>query len=603
MGNQPQHHFVSGYLLVVVAISMCVSGCITPPAVLPVGWDDLDLIDYPPGTERVELKVAEGRTLVGVFVSAGRGAPVVVVLPGALESVTLGGRHHIEVGGEPSFSWVNESDSDSDSDSELVEGHLVSERSFRAGVSLGLPKADLGCVIRTTSGEMSRLIDELWDRRMPLTWRLFDSLKAQGLSTLFVDYGGVGASSGELDVDFLGDDAWAIWNEAVARAGGDPARVALRGTSLGSLAVGSLLDRGAKPAAVLLVGPVRGETVAAHFARWTDVPWWQLIALPFFDSVTDVDLVAALDRYSGPLLFLVPEVDGLLPADERALLLPRSQTVGSAMVTHEVGHQALAIAGHDDLPGEIDFYGEAFGPLHSGQDTVEELLAVDGVAATPLADEASMERLSWYFLRDVGRYPSPRLLAALALDEGGSAGADALAPWLARLPPERVAPLDLASCQALINLDDPDGALDPLSIAALATLLVVPAADVLCESVSGLNERLLAMADVMQSMTTNSESAQAKLSGMLDDAPVFTVRFAAHGARVENPVELALWLAKTVADAEMQSTEAEAPALAPERARRRTLRRLLKALGIPDKIAADGTLLALSDGRWQSVTS
>ncbi|GEM_PF-3633595 len=58
-----RRYFVRGLGLTLVALAMAmVGGCITPPAIPAAGWDDLDLLDYPPGAERVELTVDDDRT-------------------------------------------------------------------------------------------------------------------------------------------------------------------------------------------------------------------------------------------------------------------------------------------------------------------------------------------------------------------------------------------------------------------------------------------------------------------------------------------------------------------------------------------------------------
>lgn len=532
-----------GLTLIVLALLM-VGGCITPPAIPPAGWEDLDLLDYPPGSERVELQVDDGRTLVGVFVPAGEGAPVVVILPGALESVTLGARHDVRVSAGPAQAPTPDGLT-----STTEEGPA---RTLTAVASLGWPEVPMFGRAEITS-LASDLAEELWGRELTLTWRLMDSLRGQGLATLFVDYGGVGASSGDRDADCLEDDAWAIWQEALFRAGGDPSRVALRGTSLGTVAVAALLERGANPAAVVLVAPVRGETVVGHFARWTHVPWWQLLALPAMGSVTDADLVGAVDEFSGQLHIFFPEQDALLPEEERALLSAMVERPGAMATEYEQGHETLAIAGHDLLPGELETYGQAFGLLHQSQ---------------------------------------PRAAVVLAVKE---AIVPALAPWMSRLPGHRVADLDQACARSLLDLDDPDGPFVPQCMAALATLLAGSGGDALAESPAALSERLQAMAEVKAEVFFGLDTG---FRGMLDDSALFTVRFRQHGARIDDPVELALFMVNQRLRAE--TLDAIDP-LSSEIAHRRALRRLLKGLGVPDKLTADGSLLAYSNGSWDAL--
>lgn len=587
-------------IICVVSAFLLFRGCITPPAILEAGWDDIDLLDFPSGSERVELVVDDERTLAGVFVPAGDGAPVVMILPGALETVTLGCRHDVRV----RFGPLPEASPDDPAlINRMTMGALSvsTEGSFEQGLSA---RASVGWPAARMSQEVTffslapKLTEELRGRDLTLTWELLNALRAQGLATLFVDYGGVGASSGERDADRLADDAWTIWCEAVARAGGRPGRVALRGTSLGTVAAATLLERGAQPAAVVLVAPVRGETVVEHFAHWTNAPWWQRLALPFVEAVTDADLVETLNEYTGWLRVYVPAADALLPADERALLLASCERERAGWAEHEQGHETLAIAGHDLLPGELDLYQRAFPDRDVSRPTVAEMLAVDGVTTTPLARAGSSARSRWETLRDTRRYPSAAILAALALDSDGLDRAATLQPWLDKLPDERLAHLDLQAARSLLDLDDPDGALDPAGPAALATLLAGPPGQSLVESVAALVERLDQAAEVMVSARFSLVDLETDIMGRLDKAPVFTVRFRRHGIRVVGPVELALFL---TGQALLAETSADGPGLSLSAGRRRALRRLLKGLGVPDKLAADGTQQAFTHGGWGTI--
>ncbi len=67
-------------------------GSAVPPALLEAGVPKLDLRagNFPPGTEKVEIKTGNRRHLQGVFVPAGPEAPVVVHLLESLGSVTFG---------------------------------------------------------------------------------------------------------------------------------------------------------------------------------------------------------------------------------------------------------------------------------------------------------------------------------------------------------------------------------------------------------------------------------------------------------------------------------------------------------------------------------
>jgi hypothetical protein len=128
-------------------------------------------------------------------------------------------------------------------------------------------------------------------------WSLADA----GIASLIVDYRGVGASSGKRDVGLLGADAERMWSEAVRLAGGDPSRVAIRATSLGTIAAALLLKRGARPGAALLVAPVFPDTVVERFARDSYglvAGWFAALA---YRSVADVDVVEELTRSGAPV--------------------------------------------------------------------------------------------------------------------------------------------------------------------------------------------------------------------------------------------------------------------------------------------------------------
>ncbi len=587
----------------VLAFLSCVClGCWTPPALPAAGWGDLDLIDYPPGAERVEIVVADDRTLVGAFVPAGDGAPLVVVLPGAAESATLGCRHDLRL--RPPGSASASSAGQGDGARTQVGGfgmsmHAQEPHTLFVHAELGWPAAPFRRRVGFTAFGVD-LADELEGRELPLSWSLVDELADLGFSTLIVDYGGIGASTGERTPALLAQDTRAIWDAALERVNGESHRIVLRGTSLGTVAVATLLEGGARPGGVVLVAPVRGETVVGHFARWTDRPWTERLALPFLSSVTDADLVSAIEDFGGPLHVVVPEVDALLPAEERALLQAAGTRPAATWAVFERGHESLALAGHALLPGERDLYARADQEPIVTSARLDQALAVDGVARTSLADSDSPSHAGLGELLATRATLSPAVAAALALEAQGFERAERIAPWLLRVPASRFEGLDLVAAQALLDLDDPDGGFDSNGIAALATLLsrtdpaALPALTEAMDHVFG--------SGLSVGMTMSGLSSQVKQ--VVDGETVFAVDFERHGVRIDQPAALAAYLVGLALRAETEEFHAEHPGptrLSTEVARRRAVRRLLFGLGVPNRIDGEGRLEAWREGTWSTV--
>jgi alpha/beta superfamily hydrolase len=145
-------------------------------------------------------------------------------------------------------------------------------------------------------------------------------LADSGFASLMIDYRGVGASDGYRSPKHLEEDAWAVWEEAVRRAGGDPSLVVVRTISIGALAAASLVKRGVRPAAWILIAPVRAETVVANFAQWQYPGLLSRLASRFFRPPTSVDLVEAVTHMGPHLWVYSPEHDTLILPDEQAML-------------------------------------------------------------------------------------------------------------------------------------------------------------------------------------------------------------------------------------------------------------------------------------------
>jgi len=579
-----------GMAVALLALPLLGPGCITPPAVPAAGLPRLDLLPFPPGTEAVELPCGDGRVLRGVFVPGGTGAPVVVLLPGAGESITLGSRYDVRLGTLASDTGRWDDTTSLSGGSVTLSGPTAPE-----GPPLLRVRATLGTAQDGLSKEVSfgglgvDLAAELGGRELPLGWRVLDELAALGIACLCVDWGGVGASGGERDPDLLVADAEAAFAEALRRAGGDPGRVAVRAHSLGTLPAGALLRHG--PAGLVLVAPVRGETVVGHFLDWTHAPWWQHALLPLAAPVTDVDLLGQLATTDTPRQVHLGDRDALLDEAERARLAECCAPPGGMLVRHALGHEELVLTARGLLPGEADFYRRLFPDRPPVADFVRAALDTAGVADTGLADVGSQAQQRLQQLAALGRLPAAPLAAALALDEHGLARRDELHAWLAGLPPERIAPLDLDAARALLDLDDAGGDFTAGELAAWSTLL---AASPLSE-LPALATALLAEPGLVGlSMSSTRDGSRTTLS--MDASagrPGFRVEFSPQGIDVAGAPGVLVLSAR-----HQRVQEMEALGLDRASAERRQLRRLLKASGVPDRVQADGSLLAWRDGEW-----
>jgi pimeloyl-ACP methyl ester carboxylesterase len=263
------------------------------------------------------------------------------------------------------------------------------------------------------------------------THGIYWDLPAAGYALLAFDYRGVAASGGARSTEHVRADARAMWREAVARAGGDEGRVALRGGSLGALAVATLLQDGARPGAVVLYGPVRSESVVRHFmvTGWAGTPrvpealapWLALL----FRRPLAVDLVEELARCRAPLLVICGAHDELLPPEETRSLLAAVARAGGRFLVEELAHVELCTRHHRMHDEERDFLREVLPVTVDVGARERTMLDAMQALGAPELDESSRAQLRALLGR---RIEAPPAVVAGLLAAGFDA--DRAARWL-----------------------------------------------------------------------------------------------------------------------------------------------------------------------------
>ena len=321
-------------------------GSVIPPALLEAGYPQLDIASggFPAETEHLELEVKRGINLRGVFVPAEHeNAPIV--------------------------------------------GHLLES---------------LGSVTYGTQGLLG----------YPCLW----SLRENGFSSLMVDYRGIGASDGQRSPRNMPVDAAAMYAEALRRTNGDESRIAVRALSLGTLAAATLCKDHAtstrmeslarRPAAVIMVAPVRAESVVGN---WLGKYHGRIVKL--FASMMNlrrpvkVNQVAVMAGLKAPLLIYAPEKDYALPPEEMTMLKASCAQAGGEWHSSPYNHSGHVLTGHDVIPEEIKFLRNVFG-LGASDDLAE--------------DGSTKATRSWMRLldhRQLRRYPAEALGALWHLAE------------------------------------------------------------------------------------------------------------------------------------------------------------------------------------------
>ena len=281
----------------------------------------------------------------------------------------------------------------------------------------------------------------------PGLWRLRDL----GLSSVAADYEGVGASGGKRSPRHLERDARALWERALEETEGRPERIVLRAASLGTLAAATLLEGGAEPAGVILIAPVRAETVVKHWARQHVPESLARLATPLIREAVDVDVVETFAALKRPLLVYAPRRDYLLPGEERKLYEEAVRQSGGVWIDTDFGHPACVLHARGMLQEERAFLRRLFPELPPADDRFAEALALlpEAEAEAILGDAQAAERLRR--LVSLHRLDPPFLPALLCRHALGAEVYDALVEWIRSLPVETVSNLGLEEGRALLE--------------------------------------------------------------------------------------------------------------------------------------------------------
>ena len=140
----------------------------------------------------------------------------------------------------------------------------------------------------------------------------YHALAELGFASLAVDYRGVGLSDGDPSPRKLGEDAMAIWEEGLSLVDGDADRLVVRGASLGTVAISSLLAEGIEPAACIAFAPVRPKTVGrlyGYAVYWSPLVW---LVAPLFRTFSDGDPLEWFTKPGVPRLVTIHPEDELL---------------------------------------------------------------------------------------------------------------------------------------------------------------------------------------------------------------------------------------------------------------------------------------------------
>jgi acetyl esterase/lipase len=284
---------------------------------------------------------------------------------------------------------------------------------------------------------------------------VFEQLADLGIASLAFDYSGVGRSGGERSPANLARDVGAMWRHAVELAGGDPGRVAVRGVSLGTLAIAELLHAGARPPVVVLVAPVHPRTVASRFAKLMYGDLAGALARWIFRPAIGISIEDLPLGTGGELLVITAEGDELVGEAEQSAMRRAVAGAGGAWRERAGGHLVVAIEARRLFEEELDVYSRALCPdppqMQRCAAALTSLSIADGhmAAGTP-----EFDRFLALALVARGR---ARLTAAVAHEIEDVALAARVRRWMMATDYARGS---MEQLSARVNLADPAGPLD-----------------------------------------------------------------------------------------------------------------------------------------------
>lgn len=227
-----------------------------------------------------------------------------------------------------------------------------------------------GCAVVLHLSSADHSVVSLTDAR----WDPLGELLSAGMSSLAVDYSGVGLSGGEHLPSRLVSDARAMYEHAVKLVGGDESRVVLRASSIGTVLAAELLRTGATPGAVIAFAPVEAGSLARRYSAqfWWCFAYWP--AAPFLKRIARADTFAELEKapcpvviYTSPFDCFVShaEFDAMVAAAaslERLVCVERINAFTEAAVHpgFEI-HSAIVHLSAAVQPEELEIYRARFG--------------------------------------------------------------------------------------------------------------------------------------------------------------------------------------------------------------------------------------------------
>jgi hypothetical protein len=396
-----------------------------------------------------------------------------------------------------------------------------------------------------------------------------------GFASLFVDYAGIGSSDGERSAAHLGRDARAMWDEALRRVDGDPARVVLRCTSIGTLAALPLLHGGARPAGVILLLPVLPDTLAERFAGsfYGRAASW--LARAAFRRVVDEDLLEVVRETPTAWLAVQAARDQMTSAGERAAIelavveacgraaqLEEDHLVGSlvlrALCNAEMSFLTEVVPGVRDIEARWTRFSEGL------PEELREPVLSDAARVAGLRRHCGWSHTGdWRTLLAVADFFDDELLATR------------LRWWLEE---PRYAKLDHEELRCVADLDDPGGRI-PFEVLVASS------------RIESLSSRTFSFRPILGPDEIERHAREA-IEGGGEPCASISSTFAG----VESGVEL---------HPGALLAQLRAHGLSDGDARRQLARALLKAYGIPDRCvtAADGTprVEFRSKGAWHAI--